>query len=159
MDTDAPTTELSQATEEAVPAKVDRPSPIVLTSATNLVQLMKQLKCVAKQAFEFRNTRNGTRVITKGMVDFQAVKLHFESNNLSFFTKSEESIKTVILHLPINTPVEDIAEELGELGFDVVSVKQLLTTRRSLEETPVTFFFFSCNFTQNNKIPRTIQTV
>jgi hypothetical protein len=39
----------------------------------------------------------------------------------------------VIRHLPMNTPAEDIAEGLGDLGFDVVNVRQLSTTRRSLE--------------------------
>jgi hypothetical protein len=56
MDTDSPAAESSPAAEEAVPAKAGRPPPIVLTSAMNLIQLQKQLKGVAKQAFEFRNT-------------------------------------------------------------------------------------------------------
>jgi hypothetical protein len=96
MDTDSPAAESSPAAEEAVPAKGGRPPPIVLTSATNLMQLQKQLKRVAKQVFEFRNTKNGTRVITKDLVDFEAVKLHFQSNHLSFysfFPKSEKHIK------------------------------------------------------------------
>jgi hypothetical protein len=83
---------------------------------------------VAKQVFEFRNTKNGTRVITKDMVDFEAVKLHFESNHLSFysfFPKSEKPIKAVIRHLPNNAPAEDIAEGLGDIGFDAVSVRQM----------------------------------
>jgi hypothetical protein len=101
---------------------------IVLTFATNLIQLQKQLKSVAKQAFEFRNTKNGTRVITKDIMDFQTVKLHFKSNNLSFssfFPKSDKPIKAVIRHLPNNTPAENVAKELGDIGFDVVSVRQL----------------------------------
>jgi hypothetical protein len=43
MDTDVPDTE-STATEEAVPEKPGRPPSIVLASATNLIQLQKQLK-------------------------------------------------------------------------------------------------------------------
>jgi hypothetical protein len=89
-----------------VPAKICRPSPIILTSAAHLIQLQKQLKNVVKEDFEFRNTRTGTRVITGGMADFLAVKSHFEGNNLSFYTffpKSEKPIKVVIQHLPINT--------------------------------------------------------
>jgi hypothetical protein len=73
----------------------------------NLIQLQKRLKNVAKEDFEFRNTRSGTRVITRSMADFLAVKSRFEGNNLSFFTfyhKSEKPIKAVIRHLPINTP-------------------------------------------------------
>jgi hypothetical protein len=73
------------------------------------------------------------------MADFLAVKSHFEGNNLSFYTlfsKSENPIKTVIRHLPLNTPAEDICDGLVSLGFDVVSVKQMTTTRRSPPEEP-----------------------
>jgi hypothetical protein len=48
MDTDAPGTE-SIAAEEAVSGKLGRLPPVVLTSATNLIQLQKQLKGMAKQ--------------------------------------------------------------------------------------------------------------
>jgi hypothetical protein len=68
MDTDAPDTEPTAA-EVAVPGQPGRPPPKVLASATNLIQLQKQLKGVAKQTFEFRNTKNETRV-TKDMVDY-----------------------------------------------------------------------------------------
>jgi hypothetical protein len=70
MDTDAPRTESSTA-EEAVPGKAGRPPPVVLTSATNLIQLQEQLTSVAKQFSEFLSTKNGTRVITKDMVNYQ----------------------------------------------------------------------------------------
>jgi hypothetical protein len=113
----------------------------VLTSATNLVQLQKQLKGVAKQIFEFRSTKNGALVITKSMVNFQAVKYHFDSQNLSyysFFPKSEKLIKVVIRHLPINTPAEDTAEGLVDIGFYVIGVKQMSTARRSPEVTATT---------------------
>jgi hypothetical protein len=83
-----------------------------------LIQLQKQLKGVAKQNFEFRNTRNGTRVVTKDMVDYQAVKSHFDKNSLSYYTfstKAEKPIKAVLQHLPSNTPAQDI--------FDVISVR------------------------------------
>jgi hypothetical protein len=57
--------------DEAVPGNTGRPPPVVLTSATNLIHLQKQLKGVLKDNFEFRSTRNGTRIITKTMADFQ----------------------------------------------------------------------------------------
>jgi hypothetical protein len=125
MDTDCACTETNPE-EEAVPGKAGRPPPIVLTSAVNLIQLQKQLKVVVSGDFEVRNTRNGTRVITRGMADFQSVKSHFDSKNLSyltFFSKSEKPIKAVILHLPYTTHAENISDGLVSLGFDVVNVK------------------------------------
>jgi hypothetical protein len=40
----------------------------------------------------------------------------------------------VIRHLPSNTPAEDIPHGLVSLGFDVISVKQMTSTRRSPAE-------------------------
>jgi hypothetical protein len=63
-----------------------------------LIELQKQLKNVVKADIEFRNTRNGTRVNTKGMADFEAVKSNLSNNNLSyfyFFPKSQKPIKAV----------------------------------------------------------------
>jgi hypothetical protein len=133
MDTDSAGAEAT-VYEETVPGKRGRPPPIILTSQANLIQLQKQLKNVVKGDFEFRNTRNGTRVITKVMADFEAVKSHLSCNNLSyfsFFPKSQKPIKAVIRHLPPDTPAWDICEVLMNLGLDVLSVKQMTTTRRS----------------------------
>jgi hypothetical protein len=71
MDTDSAGAEAT-VNEETVPGKAGRPPPIILTSKTNLIQLQKQLKNVVKGDFEFLNTKNGTRVITKIMADFEA---------------------------------------------------------------------------------------
>jgi hypothetical protein len=54
--------------EEAVPSKRGRLPPIVLTSATNLIQWRIQLNGVVKEQFEFRSTRNRTRIITKDIL-------------------------------------------------------------------------------------------
>jgi hypothetical protein len=140
MDTDSSGTE-EKTEEEAVPDKTCRPPPIILTSSINLIQLQKQLKSVVKGDFEFRSTRNGTRVVTKGMADFEAVKSYFTSNNLSFYSfypKSQKPIKAVIRHLPPNTPAEDISDGLVNRGFDVISVKQMTSTRRSSSEGETT---------------------
>jgi hypothetical protein len=123
--------------EEAVPGKAGRPPPIILTATTNLIQLQRQLKNVSKGDFEFRNSKTGSRVITKSLTDFEAVKSYFSSQNLtyySFFPKSQKPIKTVLRHLPLNTPAEDISEGPVTLGNDVISVKQMTNFRRSPSE-------------------------
>jgi hypothetical protein len=98
MDTDSSSTETTPQ-ETATAAKISRPPPIILTSTVNLIQLQKQLKNVLKEDFEFRTTRNGTRIVTRDMVDFLGVESHHEKHNLAFFTfspKSEKPIKAVI---------------------------------------------------------------
>jgi hypothetical protein len=73
------------------------------------------------------------------LADFHSVKSLFDSKSLSYFTfspKSDKPIKAVIRHLPLNTHAEDISDGLVEIGFDVVSVKQMTTIRRSSPEDP-----------------------
>jgi hypothetical protein len=133
MDTDSSGTKATSK-EEAVPGKASRPPPVILTSTTILIHLRKKLRSVVKENIEFCSTRNGTRVITRGMADFQSVKSHFDTNNLSsytFYPKSEKPMKAVIHHLPLNIPAEDISDGLVSLGFDVISVKQMTATCRS----------------------------
>jgi hypothetical protein len=125
------------AAAEGASGKAGRPPPIILTTAANLIQLQKQIKTVAKQSFEFRTTCNGTQVTTRDMVDYLAVKAHFDSTSMSYFTffpKSLKPIKAVIRHLPHNTPAEDISNGLVDLGFDVISVKQMSSPRRTPDE-------------------------
>jgi hypothetical protein len=139
MDTDAASTEVVSTQQEATAGKTGRSPPIILTTPTNLVQLQKQLKDVVAETFEFRNTRNGTRVLTKSLADFQSVKSYFDQRYLSyfsFFPKSEKPIKAVIHHLPINTPAEDISDGLVSLGFNIISVKQMTTTHRPAPDEP-----------------------
>jgi hypothetical protein len=69
------------------------------------------------------------------------MKSYFDTQNLSYYTffpKSEKPIKSVKRNLPLNTPAEDISDGLVNLGFDVVSVKQMTTTRQSSPEDPKT---------------------
>jgi hypothetical protein len=67
-----------------------RPPPImlILVYAINLIQLQKQLKGLVKGSFEFRNTRNGTRVVINEMSDFSVIRRYFKSQNKQFYLLS-----------------------------------------------------------------------
>jgi hypothetical protein len=74
------------------------------------------------------------------MADFSAIRSHFQSHNLPYFTfypKSQKPIKAVI-HLPFITPEEGISDGLVNLGFDVISLKQMSVSRRSPAEGTTT---------------------
>jgi hypothetical protein len=71
------------------------------------------------------------------MADYSAITTYLEKTKLFYFTffpKSDKPIKTVIRQLPLNTPAEDISDGLVSLGFDVISVKQMTTIRRTPSE-------------------------
>jgi hypothetical protein len=62
------------------------------------------------------------------------VKSYLEKYNRVYFTyspNSEKPMNAVIRHLHQDTPAEDISNSLEELGFNVISVKQLVTNRRA----------------------------
>jgi hypothetical protein len=70
----------------------------------------------------------------RGIAHFQYVKSHFDVNNLSyysFYPKSKRPVNAVICHLPHNTPAEDLSDRLVSLGFDVISVKQMIAIHQS----------------------------
>jgi hypothetical protein len=45
--------------------------------------LHRDFKGIVTDNFEFRNIRSGTRIVTKEMADFSAIRKHLENNNLS----------------------------------------------------------------------------
>jgi hypothetical protein len=64
-------------TERQAPSsQAGEPPPIVLTSQVNLMQLQRKLKGLLKSNFGFRNTKSGTRVVMKEMVDISAIRSH-----------------------------------------------------------------------------------
>jgi hypothetical protein len=154
MDTDAPIAETS-TDEASAPSKAARSPPIILTSAANLIQLQKKLKGVARQSFELHNTRSGTIVVTKDMVDYQAVMEYFNQNSLTYFTffpKSEKPVKAVLRHHPSNYPAKDISDGLVDLGFNVVSAKQMSSACRATDDSkPITLPLFLVTLPRTQK--------
>jgi hypothetical protein len=68
------------------------------------------------------------------MADYSAMKSYLEKNGLHYFTfspNSKNSIKAVILHLPPETPAEDISNGLEDLALNVVNVRQMTANRRA----------------------------
>jgi hypothetical protein len=95
--------------EQDAPRKLGRPPPIVIASTTKLIRLQSDLEEHVKGKYQFRNIRNGTRIMKKGMADCSAMKFHLEKNNLPYYTfcpHSEKPMKAVIRHLPPDTPVK-----------------------------------------------------
>jgi hypothetical protein len=69
--------------------------------------------------------------ITKGMVDYSAMKSYLEKNDLHYFTfspNSEKPIKSVIRHLPPDTPAEDFSNSVEDFGFNIINVRHMMAT-------------------------------
>jgi hypothetical protein len=93
---------------------------------TNLIRLQSDLKDHVKGQYEFQNTRNEIRIVTKEIEDYSAIKSYMEKNNVHYCTFSpnfEKPVKAVIRHLPPDTSAEDISNSLEDLGFNVINVR------------------------------------
>jgi hypothetical protein len=58
------------------------------------------------------------------------MKSYLEKNNLQYFTfspNSEKPIQAVIRHIHPDTPAENIPNSLEGLGFNIISIRQLMT--------------------------------
>jgi hypothetical protein len=132
---DAETTGVENALpEQEARRKSGRPPPVIMTSTTNLIRHQSDLKYHVKGEYELRNIRNGTRIITKEMAGYSAMKCYMDKNNIQYFTFSanpEKAIKAVIRHLPPDTPAEDISISLEDLSFNAINVMQMIVTRRA----------------------------
>jgi hypothetical protein len=74
-DTDMETNEAENALpEQEAPRKPGRPPTTVTTSTTNLIRILNDLKDQVEGEYEIRNTRNGTRIITKETADYSLMK-------------------------------------------------------------------------------------
>jgi hypothetical protein len=132
-----------------------RPPPIFRTSEVNLLSLQKDLKAFVTGEF-YRNTTSDTRITTKSVADYKAVRNHLSQKCVpffSFYTKGDKPVKAVIRHLPNHTSSEDITVALQELGYEVISVKKMTEKRPSSEGevTLVSFPLFLITLVRNQK--------
>jgi hypothetical protein len=126
--------------EQETLRKPGRPPPIMMTSTTNLIRDESDLKYHVKGEYEFRNTQNGTCIITKEMADYSAMKSYLEKITLHYFTfspNSEKPIEVVVCHLPPETLAENISSSLENLDFDVIKVRQIMATRITSNDKPM----------------------
>jgi hypothetical protein len=70
------------------------------------------------------------------MADYKTIQNPLSQNGLPFFTfytKGDKPVKAFIRHLPSNNSSDDISVALRELGYEVISVKQMTAKRPSPE--------------------------
>jgi hypothetical protein len=87
--------------EQEAPRKPGGERP--MTMASNKPHSPPKRLKTRQREYEFRNTLNGARIITREMADYSAMIYYLENNNLHYFTFStniENPIKAVIRHLP-----------------------------------------------------------
>jgi hypothetical protein len=98
--------------EQEAPRESARSPPIVMTYHKPH-STPKRLKTCQRE-YELRNTRNGTCILTKEMVDYSAMisNLFYCYKYFTFSPNSENSIKDVLRHLPPDMQAEDISNSI-----------------------------------------------
>jgi hypothetical protein len=146
-------------TETEVGRRTGRAADLIFSwkATPNSINYASQPTATPKERqgnFEFRSTLNGTGVVTRDIADYSAIRALSDGKKMSYYTfhpKFEKPIRAVIRHLPIETPAEDMCNGLTELGFSLMSVRQLTTNRRSLEVDTQKLTLFLITF---QKTPR-----
>jgi hypothetical protein len=73
------------------------------------------------------------------MADYSAMKSYLEKSDLHYFAfspNSEKPIKAVSCHLLPDRLVEDISNNLEDLGFNIIDVRQMTANRRAPQGAP-----------------------
>jgi hypothetical protein len=126
--------------------RIDHPPSIIITSQINLLKFQGEIKAITKGSFNIRNTKNGT-----GVIVISSHKNLLEKTKVLYYTfhlKSVKTIKAVIRYLPGSTPAEVIANEMLVLGFKVISVRQMTSTR---PQAPANLSLFLATLPRNEK--------
>jgi hypothetical protein len=92
---------------------------------------LSDLRDHAEGEYQFRNIRNGNRIITKETAGYSSMTSYLEKHTLHYFTfsqNSEKPVEAIIHHLPRDTPAEDISTGLEDFGFNVYIVRQMAAT-------------------------------
>jgi hypothetical protein len=92
------------------------------------------------------------------MADYSAIIHYLDCqllNHYTFFPKSEKPIKAVLRHLLTDTPAEDISNALVELDYDIISVKQMTSSKNirdgGTQVTNLPLFLVTLPRTENSK--------
>jgi hypothetical protein len=121
-----------------------RPPPIVLPSEANL-SLQKDLKTVVTGGvllpeYYIRYPNHNKKKY--GRLQSHAEPAKSEKSSIIYILhQGRQTSKTVIRHLPSNTSSESITVSLQELGYDVISVKQMTVKAPLRQEVTLLYSF------------------
>lgn len=154
MDTDITGTE-NTFLEKLAPSKTCKPPTVAMTFTTHLNQFWRDLKDRMIEGYKFWNTWNGTRNNKiNGWLFSHEVLPEGKESPLSYLLL--QIWKAIIHHLPLDMTVEDISNGLEDLGFNVINVRQMMSTRTAPKKPHGTFPLFLVTL---SKIPHFLWSV
>lgn len=144
-------TEAAPAPQHPPHAPTAKPPPITIPSLPHPLKFTKTLQGLLLNNLKAVNTRDGMKIYTDTLADFQTTKDHLNKENIEYFTyqlRQDRPLRVIIRRLPNNVDTQEIHAALEELGFEVQNVRQLKKTENG---TDILYPLYAVSLTRSTK--------
>lgn len=131
----SPTMSTAASSNKTTQGKIKKPPPIILVSKVNYFELRKQIKKLIREDITAQYCPQGIKMYASNDSDYSNIGHYLKAQKYEFYTfpHGQPKVHKVVLKgLPIDTPTEDIQEELVSLHYPVESIKQM--KRKQIDE-------------------------
>ncbi|GFV25568.1 uncharacterized protein TNCV_1594211, partial [Trichonephila clavipes] len=153
QDVEHPLSTEKQVTTEVVTTKTTLPHPIMLKIKKNF---REQIKCISEKFPKIRNriANDVVKMFTNDPKEYRTL-IHFLESDKDFEfyvinSKIVKPIKAVIKDLPSSSKIDDISNNLADVGFQIESCTQLISKRT--KKPPPYFLVILPRNDKNSKI-------
>lgn len=132
--------------------RISKPPPIFVDNVSNIQPLILFLNEIAKDQFDLRNLRNQqVKIMPKTPEFYKIIICELEKKNTEFFTyklKEERSFKVILRNMHPSVNIEDLKNELLELGHEVTNIWNI---RKRETKEPLPLFEVDLKLNPNNR--------
>lgn len=146
-------TNSSQKPKETAQKTIPKPPPIFVHGVVNYEQMLNTLAAVAEEDKFFTKclAENVVKINAKTPETYRSLVKYMKERNIVYHTyqmKEEKPYRVVLKHLHSATPINDIKEELENVGFEV---RNIINIRQRSTKIPLPMFFVDLEPAENNK--------
>jgi hypothetical protein len=139
--------------EDVDTKRTPKPPPIFIHGVVNYTEMIKRIKAIAEdEHYHTKSLANDTVKINCSTPDtYRKMVQYFKDNNIYHHTyqlKEERAYRIVIKYLHHSTNIEDIKQELYNLGRNV---RNIINARNRVTKEPLNLFFVDLEPAENNK--------
>jgi hypothetical protein len=135
------------------PQPIPKPPPIYVHGVIHYGEMIKSITEVAEEE-QFCTktlTNNVIKISYTTPTTYRAIVKHFKEKNIYFHTyqlKEEQAFRVVLKYLHYTTDIDDIKQELFDLGH---AVRNISNIRHRQTKDPLNMFFIDLEPVSNNK--------
>jgi hypothetical protein len=153
---DTPEANASQSASELhTQGKPNKPPPFFIYGVTNTHTFVKTLTVNLKEKPDVKHNKERIRIQALCNADFDKMKAYCEQTGTQYATgiiKSERPIKVVIRKLPIDMNIEELTDELTQLGHKPINITQMTRKGKTdQDKVPMPLYLVSLERSPNTK--------